>query len=81
MEILGFILFGAIVGLLARFLLPGRDPIGFLGTILLGIVGALLGGVIWGALFDKGVGWIGSILTAMLVLWIYRRVTYSRRVV
>ncbi|HVL63722.1 MAG TPA: GlsB/YeaQ/YmgE family stress response membrane protein [Actinomycetota bacterium] len=81
MEILWFIVVGAIVGALARLLLPGRDPIGIIGTILLGIVGALIGGFIWQAVFDKQVGWIGSIIAAMLVLWIYRRMTYRRTTV
>ncbi len=81
MEILWYIVVGAIVGLIARFLLPGRDPIGIIGTILLGIVGAILGGFIWQALFERQVGWIGSILAAMLVLFIYRKMTYGRRTV
>lgn len=80
MEILWFIVVGAIVGLIARLLLPGRDPIGIIGTILLGIVGAIVGGFIWQALFEKQAGWIGSILAAMLVLFIYRKMTYGRTV-
>ena len=81
MEILWYIVVGAIVGLIARLLLPGRDPIGIIGTILLGIVGAVVGGLLWQALFEKQVGWIGSILAAMLLLFIYRKMTYGRRTV
>ncbi|HVM35749.1 MAG TPA: GlsB/YeaQ/YmgE family stress response membrane protein [Actinomycetota bacterium] len=81
MEILWYIVVGAIVGLIARLLLPGRDPIGIIGTILLGIVGAIVGGLVWQALFEKQVGWIGSILAAMLLLFIYRKMTYGRRTV
>jgi uncharacterized membrane protein YeaQ/YmgE (transglycosylase-associated protein family) len=81
MEILWYIVVGAIVGLIARLLLPGRDPIGIIGTILLGIVGAVVGGLLWQALFEKQVGWIGSILAAMVLLFIYRKMTYGRRTV
>lgn len=78
--IIGMIVVGLIVGALARLLMPGRDPMGIGATILLGIVGALIGGGIWRALFgdSDGVEWIGSILGAMLVLYLYRIVT-SRR--
>lgn len=80
MEIIVFILVGLIVGALARFLLPGRDPIGILGTIVLGVVGAIVGGYIWTALFGEnaGVAWIGSVLAAMLLLALYRNLTYRR---
>jgi uncharacterized membrane protein YeaQ/YmgE (transglycosylase-associated protein family) len=75
-----YIVVGLIVGLVARLLLPGRDPIGILGTILLGIVGAVVGGFLWEKLFgeNRGVSWIGSVLVAMLLLWIYRKMTYGR---
>lgn len=83
MEILYFIVVGLVVGLLARFLLPGRDPIGIVGTILVGIVGAIVGGYAWQALFgaNEGVAWIGSIIAAMVLLWLYRRVTVGRATV
>ncbi|HKE53432.1 MAG TPA: hypothetical protein VKC55_01520, partial [Actinomycetota bacterium] len=48
-SILGYVLVGLVVGVLARFLLPGRDPIGFLGTLVIGILGAVLGGWLAGA--------------------------------
>ncbi|MEA2506924.1 MAG: hypothetical protein QOH48_1542 [Actinomycetota bacterium] len=75
-----YIVVGLIVGLLARLLLPGRDPIGILGTILLGIVGAVVGGFLWEKLFgeNRGVSWIGAVLVAMLLLWIYRKMSYGR---
>jgi uncharacterized membrane protein YeaQ/YmgE (transglycosylase-associated protein family) len=79
-EILLFILIGAVIGVLARLLMPGPDPIGIIGTIVVGIVGAVVGGYLWRALFGQteGIEWIGSILVAMLVLWIYRRMTIGR---
>ena len=46
-SIIGFVIVGAIVGVLARFVVPGEDPMGILGTIVLGIVGAVIGG--WAA--------------------------------
>jgi uncharacterized membrane protein YeaQ/YmgE (transglycosylase-associated protein family) len=82
MDWLYLILAGIVVGAVARLLMPGRDPIGILGTMLLGIVGALLGGFLWIEVlgFDNsnGVEFIAAVLTAMLLLFIYRKVTYGR---
>lgn len=83
MSILGWIIFGAIVGVIAKFLMPGDDPGGIIVTILLGIVGALIGGFIGRALGMYGPeqqagGFIMSILGAILVLWGYR-VAIGRR--
>lgn len=79
-EIIVYIIVGLIVGAVARLLLPGRDPIGILGTIVVGIVGAVIGGYLWAALFgaNEGVAWIGSILVAMALLFVYRKMTYDR---
>jgi uncharacterized membrane protein YeaQ/YmgE (transglycosylase-associated protein family) len=77
---------GLIAGAVARLLIPGRDRIGVLGTIVLGIVGSFVGGFIWNLIeyhrfaphrFHMG-GIIGSILGAMLVL-ILMRVTGTER--
>jgi uncharacterized membrane protein YeaQ/YmgE (transglycosylase-associated protein family) len=78
--IIVYIVVGIIVGFLARLLLPGKDPIGIVGTIVLGIIGAIVGGFVWEAIFgeNRGVSWIGSVLVAMLLLWIYRKMTYGR---
>lgn len=75
--IIGMIIVGLVVGALARLLMPGRDPMGIGMTIVLGIVGALIGGGIWRALFgdSEGVEWVGSVLGAMLVLYLYRMAT------
>jgi uncharacterized membrane protein YeaQ/YmgE (transglycosylase-associated protein family) len=79
-DILIYIVVGLVVGLLARLLMPGRDPIGIIGTIVLGVVGALLGGIVSQALpgDNEGVPWIASILVAVVLLFIYRRMTYRR---
>jgi uncharacterized membrane protein YeaQ/YmgE (transglycosylase-associated protein family) len=74
MEILWTILIGFIVGVIAKFLMPGKDPGGFIITTVLGIAGSWVGGWISGMLGGSGVvGWIGSILGAMLLLWVYRK--------
>ncbi|HOK45937.1 MAG TPA: GlsB/YeaQ/YmgE family stress response membrane protein [Bryobacteraceae bacterium] len=74
--ILGWIVFGAIVGVIAKLLMPGRDPGGFIVTILLGIAGAILGGWIGRALGlygpGEGAGYIMSIIGAIILLFIYR---------
>jgi len=69
-SILLYILVGAIVGVLARFLVPGEDPLGLIGTIVLGIVGAVIGGWLAGAVFEdtEGVDWIASILVAVVLV-------------
>jgi uncharacterized membrane protein YeaQ/YmgE (transglycosylase-associated protein family) len=77
MTILGWLIFGALVGALARFLMPGRDAMGCIMTILLGIAGSVVGGFLLGLLIrGRGTdptGWIGSVLGALLLLWLYRR--------
>jgi uncharacterized membrane protein YeaQ/YmgE (transglycosylase-associated protein family) len=75
-----FILAGIIIGFLARLLLPGRDPIGIVGTMVIGIVGALVGGYLWEGIFgdNAGVSWIGAVIVAMVLLFIYRKMTYGR---
>lgn len=74
MALLGFLLFGLIVGLLARLIMPGRQPMGILGTMLLGVVGSFLGGLVGNLLFGgqwdhpTSAGWIGSIIGSLLLL-------------
>ena len=76
MVILGWIIFGIIVGAIAKFLMPGRDPGGIIVTMLLGIVGAMLGGFIGRALGfyspQEAAGWLMSIVGAIVILMIYR---------
>ncbi|MGN6791791.1 MAG: GlsB/YeaQ/YmgE family stress response membrane protein [Streptosporangiaceae bacterium] len=86
MYIIVLLIIGLIAGAVARLLVPGRDPIGFFGTILLGVVGSFVGGFIWNLIeyhriaphkFHT-VGIIGSILGAILVL-ILMRLTHTER--
>jgi uncharacterized membrane protein YeaQ/YmgE (transglycosylase-associated protein family) len=83
--ILGWILFGLIVGVIAKLLMPGRDPGGFIVTILIGIAGALLGGFVGRALgmYEAGesAGFIMSTLGAILLLFLYRLVVRRPRTV
>ena len=82
MGILSWILFGLVVGVIAKLLMPGRDPGGFIVTILLGIAGALIGGFIGRAMglyqTNEGAGWLMSILGAIVLLAIYRMMMRRR---
>jgi uncharacterized membrane protein YeaQ/YmgE (transglycosylase-associated protein family) len=82
--ILGWILFGLIVGALAKLVMPGRDPGGIIVTMLLGIAGALLGGFLGRALGFYGpgeaAGFIMSFLGAVVLLWIYRMMIRRRTI-
>lgn len=84
MGIIAWIVFGLIAGLLAKFIMPGRDPGGWIITILLGIAGALLGGFIGQALGFGGVSgfnlgsMIIAILGAILLLALYRMTRRGR---
>ena len=76
-SIFGWIIFGLIVGLIARGLVPGSQPMGCLRTIFLGIAGSFVGGAIGFLLLGGSViqssGWIGSIVGAIILLVIYVR--------
>jgi len=75
--ILGWIVFGLIVGAIAKLVMPGRDPGGVLVTIVLGIAGALLGGFLGRSLgwYQSGeaAGFVMATLGAVLLLFVYRR--------
>ncbi|MEX0703781.1 MAG: GlsB/YeaQ/YmgE family stress response membrane protein [Planctomycetales bacterium] len=85
LTILGWIVFGLIAGGIARLLMPGHDPMGCLGTILLGIAGSFVGGFIYHLLFRGDWGefhaasLIGSVLGAILLLFIGRKMGPRRR--
>ena len=82
MGILSWILFGLVVGVIAKLLMPGRDPGGFIVTILLGIAGALVGGFVGRAMGlyteNEGAGWLMSILGAIVLLALYRMMVRRR---
>lgn len=79
MEILWLLVVGLIAGFIARFLVPGPDPMGLLATLVLGVIGSFVGGLILafvteGELVLTAAGWLGSILGAVVALLIYRAV-------
>jgi uncharacterized membrane protein YeaQ/YmgE (transglycosylase-associated protein family) len=84
--IIGLIVIGLIAGALARFLVPGRDPMSIGATIALGIVGSFVGGFLADVLFrsdgsDRGLspaGLVGSVIGAVIVLLVYNAVTNRR---
>jgi uncharacterized membrane protein YeaQ/YmgE (transglycosylase-associated protein family) len=83
MSILGWILFGFVVGLIARAIMPGRDPLGLIGTTVLGIVGALAAGWVGNAFgwygIDDGAGFVAATFGAVIVLAVYYGVTGKKR--
>ena len=93
MHIIGFLIFGLIVGLLARAIFPGPQPMGWLATAILGMIGSLVGGLVghalWGgnaAADGTGLGFtpgglISSILGAVVVLWAYLALSRRQRTV
>jgi len=86
MGIIGWIVLGLIAGAIAKAILPGRQGGGWLATLVLGVVGALLGGFIGSAIFGIGLEefwsiqtWLVAIAGAILVLLIYGLVTRGSR--
>lgn len=76
--IIGTIIFGAVIGVLARFFKPGKQDVSILATVIIGIIGALAGYFIWGLISNEGdtngidwIRWIISIVVAIIALGIY----------
>ena len=84
MGILGWILFGLIVGALAKLVMPGRDPGGIIVTMLLGIAGAVLGGFVGRALgmYGEGepAGFVMAFIGAVILLLLYRMIAGRRTI-
>lgn len=85
-SIITWAVFGLVVGAIARFLYPGRQPMSLLMTMVLGIVGSLVGGLVsWLFGFDpqdgpfQGAGWIMSLLGALIVVWLALYASSRRR--
>ena len=82
MVILSWIVFGLVVGIIAKLLMPGRDPGGFIVTTLLGIAGALVGGFVGRAMGfygpNQSAGWLMSIAGAIILLALYRVMVHRR---
>jgi uncharacterized membrane protein YeaQ/YmgE (transglycosylase-associated protein family) len=82
MGFLWMLIVGLVVGAIAKLVMPGKDPGGIIVTIILGILGSIVGGAVLGLMMPGrgfgGAGLIGSILGAILLLWIYRVMTRNR---
>jgi len=80
-DVIIYIIAGAIIGALARLIMPGRQDLSIVATIVLGIVAAVIGGILWEAIFpdNDGIAWIGSIIVALVLLWLYARFFSTRR--
>ena len=78
--VIWYVVAGFVIGLLARAILPGKQQMSIIATLVLGVVSALIGGVIWDAIFsgNEGVAWIGSIIVAVVVLFAYERFVAGR---
>ncbi|MEB3371235.1 GlsB/YeaQ/YmgE family stress response membrane protein [Saccharopolyspora sp. S2-29] len=84
MNILGWIVFGLVAGFLARAIVPGKDNIGLLMTIVVGVAGSAVGGFVFGLLTVglrgfQPAGFIGSVIGAVIVLVIYNKLTGRKR--
>lgn len=82
--IVGWIVFGLVVGFIARALVPGRDDIGVWRTIALGVLGSVIGGFLFGLLTVgfrgfQPAGWIGSVIGAVIVLLVYNKFVIGRK--
>ena len=79
MSVIGWIVFGLIVGVVGKLLMPGKDPGGFFATVAIGIIGALFGGMLGRMIGmygqDDPVGFVMAVIGAILFLWLYRVVT------
>jgi len=83
MSIIWAVIIGFLVGIVAKFLMPGRDPGGFIVTALLGIVGAVVATVLGQAMgiyaAGQSAGFIGAVIGAIIVLFIYNLIVRGRR--
>ncbi len=87
-QIIGTIIFGAVIGILARLVIPGKQAMGMIVTVVIGIIGALIGYWLWGLIASAGndttsgsdwLRWIISIIVAVVLTLIYTSVTRERR--
>ena len=77
MHFIWMLIIGLIAGAIAKAIMPGRDPGGIIVTMLLGIAGSFIGGMLFGGA-DNQVGLIGSIVGALILLFLYRLIIGRR---
>ncbi len=84
MQFLWMLIIGLVIGAIAKLIMPGKDPGGIIVTMLIGVVGSLIAGFLGRAIgwYQEGeaAGFIASVVGAILLLFIYRMITGSRRV-
>jgi uncharacterized membrane protein YeaQ/YmgE (transglycosylase-associated protein family) len=80
-DILIYIVAGLVIGALARLIVPGRQRMGIVITILIGVLAAVLGGLLWNWIFpdNDGIAWIGSLIVAVVLVWLYAAVAPRAR--
>lgn len=74
-DVVIYVIAGAIIGALARLIVPGKQDMSVAITIVVGILAAIIGGYLWNALFpdNDGIAWIGSIIVAVVLVFVYAR--------
>ena len=79
-DIVVYAIAGLIIGALARLILPGKQSMSWGLTMVIGVVSAIVGGILWNAVFsaNEGVAWIGSLLVAIVIIVLYERVVAKR---
>jgi len=79
-DIIVYAVAGLIIGALARLILPGKQSMSWGLTMVIGIVSAIVGGILWNAVFsgNEGVAWIGSLIVAVVIIVLYERVVAKR---
>jgi uncharacterized membrane protein YeaQ/YmgE (transglycosylase-associated protein family) len=79
-DIIVYAIAGLIIGALARLILPGKQSMSWGLTMLIGVVSAIVGGILWNAVFsgNEGVAWIGSLIVAIVIIVLYERVVAKR---
>ena len=79
-DIVVYAIAGLIIGGLARLILPGKQSMSWWLTMLIGIVSAIVGGIVWNAVFsgNEGVAWIGSLIVAIVIIVLYERMAAKR---
>jgi uncharacterized membrane protein YeaQ/YmgE (transglycosylase-associated protein family) len=83
MHLILFLVFGLIIGALARFIVPGHEPGGWVVSMIIGVVGAYLGGILGRVLglypsYESTGGWVASLIGAIVVTFIYHAVVARR---
>ena len=80
-DIIIYVIAGLIIGAIARLLVPGRQEMSMVMTMVLGVIAAVVGGILWEAIFpdNDGIAWIGSVIVAIVLIWLYGMVVSRGR--